>query len=299
MDDPLTPSAPRTRRLVPVLGAVVLIAIIVCGWWWYSSRSSFTGFPQELRTAVFLTPATSGIAYGVGEKGLVPLDSSGLSVREATRGAKHVVFVELSTSGLYSITVDGTTIATSSMPIQNLSLSPDGTKLAVAKQVKGAANSALTTDWHVFVYTIATKKASDIGVGFSPFFLGDAHLVYFAPKEVRFHDLGNGTDISAFGGTFPSVETKTYISPGRRAFGWEMNGHLELLSVDHISPPKLRLATEATSTPAATYTLGNTAFYEIHHSNGASEIWKRTGKNTTPVKVYTFPNGMDISRIAF
>jgi len=297
-----SPRSASTHRLSWIVGfglALVLIGIVIAGvWWWHSSRSPLAGFPPELRAAVLLTPHANGVAYSVGKNGFVTLDSGGKVVREATRGAKHVVFL-LEDATSYAVTVDGETIATSSLPMQHISLSPDGTKLAVARESKGSV-AATTTDWHVFVYTIATKKATDIGAGFSPVFLGDAHIMYFVPYGIRMHDLGNASDYIALLYPFKDNPVETLASPDRKMIGWSIgDGPVGLFAVTHVAPVALHYEGTGSTTPNTRYTLGNGVLYEVRQDNGVSEVWKRSAVNQEPVKIYTFPKGMTIEKITF
>jgi hypothetical protein len=289
----------HTRLLLAACAIVLLLIIAAFGYWWHAMHGApAQALPLELRTAVFFSAPPESAVYGATQDGVVAISPSSVFVNAAARGARHVAFVYSTKLDQYVLSVDGVAVATSTKPMQGLSLSPDGTSVALAMQRTGAFGSTQSSDWHTVVYTIATKKAKDIGVGFSPYFLGDAHLLSFAPTGVMFVDLGTGARILETNAPFASTETRTYLSPDRKSLGWSLaDGKTLLFHITHVSPPKLELDQHALKAEAITF--GNGAFYEMRQNHGRSEVWKRTAPSEAPVRIYTFPNGMDIRRIAF
>lgn len=278
--------------------AILIIAAAVIGHVWYSKRPPVAQpLPLELRTALFFPAPPDTSVYGSGETGLVPVAPAGTDVVDATRGAGHVAFV-FSTKQGYVLSVDGVALATSSRRMRGLSLSPDGARIAVAMQRTGMLSSTKSSDWHAVAYTIATRKSTDIGVGFSPYFIGDAHLLTFGPDGLTFIDLGTGSKIIEANSPFVSTQTQTYLSPDRKTLGWTTtDGKTLVFQITHISPPKLTLGQRALVTKGITF--GNGAFYQLVQEGNHTDIWKRSNPSDAPVKIYAFPAGMTISRIAF
>lgn len=296
--------ANRMKLVALALGVVAILVALGAAAFFYLEKPA--GLTHELMERGVFISAQGAYIYRDGN--FVPLSAEeGMRVLEAKQSNGHAAFIGKSASGEYSVRWDGEVIARSGYPMRGLALSPEGTKVAYAEQISGEADSDAISDWAVTVRDLTEENSvRTYPASFSPYFLGDTHMLRLTSKGILYTDLGNETEAVFAAASFDDVYVRSYQSPDRRAIAWEtpVDGYSQepvilIVGVTRVSPPESEFIGINHLYPDTRYALGADGFYELRESTAGGDLWVRTIEHPEAKKLYSFPAELGITRIMF
>lgn len=294
----------RTRLAVVAVSVLAILAALAAAAYFSLERPA--GLTGELMEQGVFISAEGAYVYKDGD--FVPLSTEGgIQVLEAKQSNGHTAFIGRGAGGEYSVRWDGEVIAKSEYPMRDLALSPEGTKVAYAEQVSGETDSSAISDWTVTVRDLAENGETRTYPGsFSPYFLGDAHMLRLTAGGILYVDLVNASEFVFATGSFDDAHALSLQSPSRRVIAWEtpMDGYSEepillLTNVTQVSPLESEFLGINQIYPDVAFALGVEGLYELRQNASGSELWIRTVEQPMAKKLYAFPAELGITKVMF
>lgn len=282
------------KIIIVVLGLVLILGALASAA--YFSLERPTGLTEELMERGLFVSAEETYIYRDGS--FVALETDGFQILESKQSNGHNAFIAQYENGAYSLRVDGEQKVTSVYPMRGLALSPEGTKVAYAEQMGGEMGSTNVADWKVTVMDLSEGgETRTYTESFSPYFLGDEHMVRFGSEGVTYVDLEGGLELLMTPAVFADVDMQTYQSPSRKALAWqttfEEDRIMAILEISRVSPPETSFVSTAIVNPDVKYVLGDDGLYELHDST----VWVRTLDHPEAIKLYEIPRGLAVNNI--
>lgn len=293
----------RTKIIIVVLGVVLILGALVTAA--YFSLERPTGLTEELMERGLFVSAEETYIYRDGS--FVALETDGFQILELKQSNGHNAFIARYENGAYGVRVDGEQKVTSVYPIRGLALSPEGTKIAYAEQMGGEMGSTNVADWKVTVIDFAEGGETRIYTeSFSPYFLGDAHMVRFTSEGAVYFELTSDVEVMVADMSYADVSVNTYQSPNRRALAWETlledyssQPVMMIVGVTQVSPLEHELLGVREVNTAVRYSLGDEGLYELRSRGQESTLWIRTLEQPEARKAFEFPRELGITHVTF
>ncbi len=293
----------RAKIIIVVLGVMLVLGALATAA--YFSLERPIGLTEELMERGLFVSAEETYIYRDGS--FMALETDGFQILESKQSNGHNAFIARYENGAYSLRVDGEQKVTSVYPMRGLALSPEGTKVAYAEQMGGGMGSTNVADWKVTVIDFAEGgETRTYTESFSPYFLGDAHMVRFTGEGVVYFELISGVEDMVASMPFTDVSAVTYQSPNRRALAWETlledyssEPVMMIVGLTQVSPLEHELLGVREINTTVQYSLGDEGLYELRSKARGSDLWVRTLEQPEARKVFEIPRELGITHVTF
>lgn len=288
------PTPKRTPRgvWVGVVAGLLLILAAAAGYFYPPFHDSIASalsrfiYPSELGSVRFIaaTGSTSMLYQRVGKEFLPYVtDAVGALPPEtfAAFEANSLVSIVTLPDGFSALSVDGAQALSSVSKKTTATLSP-GTKLiAFAELLPGSAAS------QVVVFERATKAQRVLGVGHSPYFADDSHVLWFSSEGVMITDIGSGA-IARAHASAAAMDPLPVQSPDGTLLAW-MDGPGTTVIITRLKDGALKeLASYSNTGPGTRLGLGNEALYILTPTEKGTEVWRYSFDGAKAKRIYTF-----------
>jgi hypothetical protein len=197
------PQGPTKRFWYILISSIVLVIVVVLavsGYFWYRGhvKAPVAVKPFLLAQASYENITVSSLSNGALVTEKTPSVLGSIS-DYTTQGSAQGLIATL--NGFSQVLTFGTTTRSyeaDTKPKASLALSPDGTYVAYAEQVRTTASStAFDTsiyDWDIILVNTMQGGTQDLGQGFAPTFVtsgGHSYLLYTAPRGPTIYDFAS------------------------------------------------------------------------------------------------------------
>jgi hypothetical protein len=231
----------------------------------------------------------------------VPQGTASHSLVPAARAPGHIVEVE----GV-AISLDGESLHTAASAPQQIAISPMGDYVAfvltpLRELPQNTTPESLDTllrtyagSSHIYLLSLKEKEPQDLGIGYSPVFLDDTHLLRLTPEGMAVTDLTTGVTTSVFTGSFNTF--RPLITSLDAA-------HVAFQASDktvYVSAVNATIATEVikiTSPKGAPAGLTSDSLYTIAVSANGSDVWAYSLADGSERRVQHFPASFKIVKL--
>lgn len=201
--------------------------------------------------------------------------------------------------GEYGVYVGDTMVATSSLPVLQVSISQDGRYLAYIEPNNSKAAtipplqfwsffSLRTQDWSLVLLDTETRTRVELGTGVAPVMVDSTHLLYANVDGMYVYDVASGIRMRVLEKQVTQVPITRLISPNRLVFG-VYDSEQQAIRVYGLDST-LKQVTERGHVQVigsvATYVLGDTGIYSLRIRDQKAEVWRqRYGASISSVAI--------------
>lgn len=169
--------------------------------------------------------------------------------------------------------------------------------VAAAEKPLSSADAENPQLWKVVMVIPSLKKEMQLGSGFSPFFIGNSHIVRFTEKGLMLHYLGGGVDTLLLPHSFVSASVQTSHTEDGLLVAWRESGTSDVYVY--------RLSTVA-AVPVGhlqgvtgTFSLTKDALYDVRWTPKGTTVTKFGLSDGSAGKViHTFPASFGITALS-
>ena len=303
----------HSRKLV-VLSLVVIILLASASLLYLFKKDyimevwSILTMPKELSEAMFISDSDNGtILYRVGDFNFNSEDVDGALVSIGRFGIDSLQILR-SNDGLYRVSKNTEELVSSKTAKVGIAQSPSGTHIAYAEIDANALDpistatqipiiSLDTRQWGITVMNTVSKTFIRAGIGVSPLFVDDSHVVWFSPRGIYSTNIQTGEQKLLLEQQNSIGSLAVLQSPDRSLIA-RHNKIEKNISVYKVTANEAeKIATVPIAGGAASYSLGNEGIYSIAFESGRSEIYFQSFTGGEAVIVHKLPFGLPVTRL--
>ncbi len=248
--------------------------------------------PLELQNAEFISRGSTG-AYTYVDGRLLP-GPYGAAVFYKDSPEEKLAITRTQ-EGSYGIEFNGSVVITSPEPILSVTLSPDGTQIAYARQLAGKDGSKAAEDFEVILFLPASGTSITVSPGFAPFFIDDSHLGRFTNAGIYSIDLANSTQTELLRQPFAQALQSFSQSPDRTLIAWS-DPITKATYAFRVGESLERILSVPEYMPLLS--LGNDALYRLRLTRTGTAVLRYPwGEGSSPRLLYWLSRSLEINSI--